>query len=190
MKPPEAVLALLVLGVSACERTHDENLRSLVDDGNLPVVAVGKDETVIVSLVKPGAGAHENVEYALTTDGRLTVRRLTVRTTVMDEPKIELQGSETTRLSADQANNLRRRLATYRPVELTKDWPGVLPRDCTPIADGTARAVVLFRRPDDKGGLFELQKGCDNANAARLVADIRQIVSTLSKTKPAAGFDW
>ena len=73
---------------------------------------------------------------------------------------------------------------------MAKGWPGVMPRGCTPITDVPARAVILFNRADGKGGLFELQSGCDNANARSLKADISQIVSTIPKAKPAAGFDW
>ena len=188
--PAFATVALVVISAASCKPADQGGgLRKLIGDGSLPEVTVGATETVIVSLAKPAPDGFSSLEYTIAPGGRLTVQLYKGQTEPYSTKTI-LQASETVQLSKVQADSIRKSLAAYRPMRLDMNAPGVLPKDCNPVADDANLAVVAFRAADGSAGTFQLQSRCDNPNAKRLAEGIRQSLSILPMTKPAAHYRW
>lgn len=185
---------ICVVAFALCLHACDgkpEDLRPLVGDGNLPVVTPSETETVRVTLVNPGDGESSNLDIVVTPDQKLLAKRYSVRwQSEFRQPNVTTEVEETLGLSYEAASDLRAHLAVFRPAQLSKDGPFVMPKDCGFTFHGISRAVVEFQ--DDKGaaGLFILQAGCENANAKKLEAALRATIASLPPNKTAKNFHW
>lgn len=173
----------------ACDGNPDD-LRPLVGDGDMPVVSSSATETVRVTLVIPNDGGSSNLDVILTPDQKLLARRYSVRWQgKLREPSVTTEVEETLGLPDEAAADLRRRLAVFRPAQLSRDAPFVLPKDCGFTFHGESKAVVAFQDSKGAAGLFILQANCKNANAEKLADGLRDALASVP-IKAAADFRW
>jgi hypothetical protein len=177
--------------LSACG-DDPEDLRPLLGDGDLPVVTPSATETVRVTLVNPNDGGSSNLDVIVTPDQKLLARHYTLRWQGerREAPRVTAEVEESLSLSDEAATDLRRRLAVFRPAELNRDSPFVMPKDCGFTYHGTSKAVVEFHDNKGAAGLFILQANCENSNAKKLANALRGAVASLPPNKIAANFRW
>lgn len=178
-----------LLTLVACSESPSD-LRRLLGDGSPTVPSIGKTETIGLVLSNITDKFTSNLDIVLTPNGKLTVRRYEVNWQGADLPAIvKEKGEQKLSLTADAANQLRERLALYRPPRL---GAGLLlwPRDCGGGMHIPPKAVVSFQDDAKQSGLFILQHGCDSADDKRLADTLRAVVKSLPANKLSPGFRW
>jgi hypothetical protein len=143
-----------------------------------------------VELVKASADGTTNLLLTVTPDGKLILKQYAMHWPEPYHRQITRGLTESLTLSAEQATDFRKRLSVFRPPQLSRDGPFVLPKDCGFISDGTSKAVVFFKDGHGGSGLFDLQVGCDNSNAKQLAAGLRDAVAALPATRTVKSFNW
>ena len=185
------LLILPALWIAGCERAK-VNLRSIVGDGSLDAVNSHPSETIRVSLVDLGRDQTRNLDLVLTPNRTLAITRYRLEWPENEagRPKPVVEAEEKLPLSSYQSDEFRRRLSVFRPALLSQDGPFVLPKECNFIDHGSSKAVVAFSDAQNRMGLFILQAGCNNPNAKRLEAELRDVVGRLPHTRTAEAFIW
>jgi hypothetical protein len=65
-----------------------------------------------------------------------------------------------------------------------------MPEGCGFIFDIPSETVIEFAAPNDVGGLFMVQEGCDHPNVIALKDELRRILARLPRSEAGRGFKW
>ena len=182
MKRAVGLLLLSLPVLAACGLADDgERLRRLVGEGNLPQVEVHPSESIRIDLIvdEPEGRPHaRHLEFNIGADHSLGVRRYRVER-ALGPPYLEpvMEAEERVRLPGATAADIRKRLAVFRPQNLTAEGPFVMPKGCGFITHNPSEAVIEFTAPNKMIGLFVVQEGCDHENVAPLKDELRRILA-------------
>lgn len=183
-----------IAALASCSPDEQDQLRGLVGEGNLDRAQIGPSEEIEVRLARSHQSFSRHLEFRLTPDGTLTVRRFRV---ALGDPRDlggvpvpEVERTDQMRLSPAATAEFRKSLAVFRPDTLGPEAPFLMPKGCNFTFHGQSRVVIGFSAPSDHSGLFIRQGECDHENAERLDEALRAMLASLPRTEAAAGFAW
>lgn len=180
---------LSLLALSACSPTESAVRSEIGSEGELPPAKVYPDEEISITLWKLDSDSPDQVSILIEPNSTLSARKYEVDWR-QDSPRIVTQILDSKRLDEGLFDALRKRLSAYRPSELSRSGPVILPRGCDFTMHGQAIVNVTFRDSHARSGSFVLQKGCTGPSAAKIGTDLRDILSRLPKLDGTADYGW
>jgi hypothetical protein len=190
-------LVWMCASVALASSAPDEQkqLRRLVGDGTLGPALVGPSEEIDIRLTHWLPTFARHLEFDLRPDRMLTVSRY--RIPFIEAPLVGGRASgieriDQVRLSPAAFADFRRRLAVFRPESLGPEGPLVLPNGCDYIFDAGDKVSIAYAAPNNRFGEFIRQgdRECSHSNAHRLDEALREILTSLPRTRAATGFIW
>lgn len=177
---------LLFLALCSCG-SHEATMRSEIGDGALGPAKVSPDEEISITLWQAQGDPPDQISIVIKPNRTLDVRRYD-----RSEERFELitRTLDTKHVSEQLFDELRMRLTVYRPEELPKDGPIILPKGCGFISHSQGLINVGFVDANENSGIFILQEGCAGPSAARIEADLKDILSKLPELDGTTGYGW
>lgn len=177
---------ILFLALCSCSPPQ-ASLRSEIGDGALRPAKVQPDEEISITLWQVQGDAPDQISIVIQPDQTLHVERYDVDWS-RERPELIAHTLHTEHVSKQLFDELRTRLSVYRPQELTKDGPFVLPKGCGFISHGQGVISIGFEDANGKWGYFLLQEGCVGPSAARTKADLKDVLSKMPELDGSDGY--
>lgn len=179
---------LLLLALCTCS-PPEATLRSEIGNGALRPAKVYPDEEISITLWQAQADPPDQISIVIKPDQTLRVERYDVD---RSKERFELitHTLDTEHVSKQLYDELRTRLSVYRPQQLAKDGPVIVPKGCGFISHGQGVINVGFEDTNGKSGYFVLQEGCEGLSAARIDADLKDILSKMPELDGTDDYGW
>lgn len=171
MKIGIAIAAVLVL--SGCGSRESQSLRSLVDDGKLPLLPVAADETIAIGLNFPKRPT-ESLIITIQPDGTVTYDW---GKGTPPESQPTLQRLAVRHVSKTRLSELRMALSVFRPPDSMTG--SILPLGCKRHLHGNDSDALVFAMPKQMPRFFHFQAACKTEASRKLQQHLNSVLDSL-----------
>ena len=179
---------LFLLALCSCS-PPEATLRSEIGDGALRPAAVYPGEEISITLWQTQGDPPDQISIVIKPDRTLHVRRYDVDRS-QERSELITHTLDTEHVNELVFDELRTRLSVYRPEQLAENGPTMLPQGCGFISHSQGVINVGFEDANGKSGYFVLPEGRVRPSAAKIEADLEDILSLLPELDGTIGYGW
>lgn len=181
-------LYLLLLVLCSCS-PPEATMRSEIGDGALQPAKVSLDEDISITLWQAEGDPPDQVSVVIRPDRTLSVIKYDVDRS-QERSEFITHKLDAKHLTQQLSDELRTRLTVYRPEKLAADGPIIFPRGCSFTSHSQGVINIGFMDANERSGYFVLQEGCTGPSAARIEADLKDILYKLPEVDGTRGYGW